>query len=98
VRVDFSCIWLEHGRPGLEMEVIYATTLKSPTISGRAFELTGQLPGLPHTCACSTIGAERLNFRVRDGNGWDPLAMVTQNLLAVGSLLPDKRNLFRSLI
>src|SRR5437868_10000498 len=40
---------------------------------------TGRLPTLPHTCACSTIGAERLNFRVRDGNGWVPLAMVTQN-------------------
>jgi hypothetical protein len=44
------------------------------------FELTGQLPSLPHTCACSTIGAERLNFRVRDGNGWVPLAKVTQKL------------------
>jgi hypothetical protein len=43
-------------------------------------ELTGQLPSLPHTCACSTIGAEGLNFRVRDGNGWNPLAKVTQNL------------------
>ena len=26
----------------------------------------------------STIGAEGLNFRVRDGNGWDPLAMATR--------------------
>ena len=42
--------------------------------------LTGRLPSLPHTRACSTIGAEGLNFRVRDGNGWDPLAKVTQNL------------------
>ena len=25
----------------------------------------------------STIGAKGLNFRVRDGNGWFPLAMVT---------------------
>ncbi len=39
---------------------------------------TGRLPTLPHTCACSTIGAERLNYRVRDGNGWVPLAKVTQ--------------------
>ncbi len=45
------------------------------------FDLTGRLPSLPHTCACSTIGAEGLNFRVRDGNGWDPLAKVTQNSL-----------------
>ncbi len=47
----------------------------------RAFlEITGRLPTLPHTCACSTIGAEGLNYRVRDGNGWVPLAKVTQNL------------------
>jgi hypothetical protein len=39
---------------------------------------TGQLPTLPHSCLCSTIGAEELNFRVRDGNGWVLLAMVTQ--------------------
>ena len=50
-------------------------------MTGLLFDLIGRLPTLPHTCACSTIGAERLNFRVRDGNGWDPLAMVTQNLL-----------------
>src|SRR5207247_7134698 len=38
----------------------------------------GNFRTLPHTRACSTIGAEGLNFRVRDGNGWVPLAMVTQ--------------------
>ena len=39
---------------------------------------------LSHTLgACSTIGAEGLNYRVRDGNGWVPLAKVTQNLLTV---------------
>ena len=42
------------------------------------FYLIGQLPTLPHTRACSTIGAEGLNFRVRDGNGWVPFATVTQ--------------------
>ncbi len=26
----------------------------------------------------STIGAEGLNFRVRDGNGWFPFAVVTR--------------------
>jgi hypothetical protein len=43
-----------------------------------ALSLIGQRPTLPHTCACSTIGAEGLNFRVRDGNGWDPFATITQ--------------------
>src|ERR1035438_6493010 len=44
------------------------------------FRRTGRLPTLPHTCACSTIGAEGLNYRVRDGNGWVLLARVTQKL------------------
>src|SRR5579862_8865701 len=54
---------------------------KSPNLSTGAFlDLIGRRPTLPHTCACSTIGAEGLNFRVRDGNGWDPFARITQNL------------------
>ena len=44
-------------------------------------KIIGRRPTLPHTCACSTIGAERLNCRVRDGNGWDPLAVITRNLV-----------------
>ena len=53
-----------------------------PDRGDQAFGLNciGRRPTLPHTCACSTIGAERLNFRVRDGNGWDPLATITQKL------------------
>ena len=38
-------------------------------------------PTLPHSCPCSTIGAERLNFRVRDGNGCLPFAIATENLM-----------------
>ena len=52
---------------------------KSPESLRGFLKLIGRRPTLPHTRAYSTIGAERLNFRVRDGNGWDPLAMVTQN-------------------
>ena len=40
-------------------------------------------PNLPHTYACSTIGPASLNFRVRDGNGWDPRGMVTGKLEAL---------------
>ena len=54
--------------------------IKKPNLLVGLLNITGRLPSLPHTCACSTIGAERLNYRVRDGNGWDPLAKVTQNL------------------
>ena len=38
-------------------------------------------PTLPGSLPPSTIGAGRLNFRVRDGNGCDPAAMITGNLL-----------------
>jgi hypothetical protein len=38
----------------------------------------GRRPTLPGGLPPSTIGADRLNFRVRDGNGCDPVAMVTQ--------------------
>ena len=37
-------------------------------------------PSLPHGPPCSTIGAERLNFRVRNGAGCFPLAMITETL------------------
>ncbi len=52
-------------------------------------------PTLPHSLPCSTIGAEELNFRVRNGNGWGLFAMTTEksgerssalHLLTVSSL------------
>src|SRR5882672_3789245 len=53
---------------------------KPPQLGEASIYLTGRLPTLPHSCPCSTIGAEELNCRVRDGNGWVLLAMVTQKL------------------
>ena len=44
--------------------------------------LIGRRPTLPRSCPRSTIGAEGLNGRVRDGNGCGPLAMATRNFLA----------------
>ena len=41
-------------------------------------------PTLPGGLPPSTIGADGLNFRVRDGNGCDPVAMVTGNLSSSG--------------
>ena len=35
-------------------------------------------PTLPHSYPCSTIGAEELNFRVRDGNGCFLFAITTE--------------------
>ena len=40
-------------------------------------------PTLPRGCPRSTIGAEGLNYRVRDGNGCGPLAMVTGKFLSI---------------
>ena len=39
-----------------------------------------QRPTLPHSDPCSTIGAEGLYFRVRDGNGCCPFAITAENL------------------
>ena len=46
-------------------------------------------PTLPHALACSTIGAESLNFRVRNGNGCDPFAIKTGilNQISVENIL-----------
>ena len=38
-----------------------------------------QRPTLPYRCQYSTIGAEGLNFCVRDGNKCCPLAIATVN-------------------
>ena len=43
-------------------------------------EKSRQRPTLPRSCPRSTIGAEGLNDRVRNGNGCGPLAMVTGKL------------------
>ena len=69
-------------------------THKGPKLSLGAFLiLIGRLPTLPHTRACSTIGAERLNYRVRDGNGWDPLARITQKRTWKGAYSPPRLNI-----
>src|SRR6266567_882835 len=49
--------------------------------SGFSQNNSRQRPTLPHTCACSTIGGGRLNFRVRNGNGWNPAPMTTGKLV-----------------
>ena len=48
-----------------------------------------QRPTLPGRLQPSTIGAERLNFCVRDGNRWDPLAIATGNCIGF-SFTPSK--------
>ena len=51
-------------------------------------------PTLPHSHPCSTIGAEWLNFRVRNVTGCFPFAMAAETLLRyqqnLGALLAFK--------
>ena len=39
---------------------------------------TRQRPTFPQPRGCSIIGPGGLNFRVRNGNGWNPSGMVTE--------------------
>ncbi len=48
-------------------------------------------PTLPHRHQCSTIGAEGLSFRVRNGAGRFPFAMTAETLWrCIGCLFPDR--------
>ena len=44
-----------------------------------------QRPTFPQSHPCSIIGAGGLNYRVRDGNGCDPSAVVTGKLRVIGN-------------
>ena len=46
-------------------------------------EVFRQRPTLPLSFPSSTIGAEELNFRVRDGNGCHLFAIATENFVLV---------------
>ena len=50
-------------------------------------------PTLPRGFPRSTIGAEELNFRVRDGNGCDLFAMATE-ILWYGLAIEQQGDLF----
>ena len=54
-------------------------TLQGRPLRGSALKCdVRRRPSLPHGPPCSTIGAERLNFRVRNGTGCFPNAMITE--------------------
>ena len=50
-------------------------TSRGSTVNGAR-----RCPTLPHRLQCSTIGAERLSFRVRNGTGRFPLAITAVTL------------------
>src|SRR3954447_15741453 len=54
---------------------------KEPPRWGGSFWMVVRLrPTLPHRHQCSTIGAEGLSFRVRNGTGRFPFAMTAETL------------------
>ena len=56
--------------------------VKGPALTGRPLHGKGvrRRPTLPHSLPCSTIGAEGLSFRVRNGTGRFPFAMTAVTL------------------
>jgi hypothetical protein len=66
---------------GLEQRRLKRKGPRSP--EGLSQILSRRRPTFPHSCPRSIIGDERLNCRVRNGNGCDPLSMTTGNLISV---------------
>ena len=66
--------------------------------SAGAPNLFWQRPTLPLTQSSSTIGAEGLNFRVRNGIGCIPLAKATRNLDALAICVAFPRQTPRPLL
>jgi hypothetical protein len=55
-----------------------------PSSTGLLLLVVRRCPTLPHAPACSTIGAVRLSFRVRDGNRAFPLRYDHRNTCPAG--------------
>lgn len=54
---------------------------RATRMDGPLRKIVRRRPTLPHSGPCSTIGAERLSFQVRNGAGRFPLAMAAETLL-----------------
>ena len=68
------------GMTHIRLVIGAARKEKADHVSMISLYLCRQRPTLPHTFACSNIGPAGLNYRVRDGNGWIPRGMITDNL------------------
>ena len=77
---------LDEGFPAHLFTVNDAARL--PRVSGGGLVKNfRQRPTLPHSFPCSTIGAEELNFRVRDGNGCCLFAIATEkSFMQIGAI------------
>ncbi len=68
---------LQHLPNGIQTNEEGRSTFTGATL----FKNVRQRPTLPHGPPCSTIGAEGLNFRVRNGTGCFPFAITAETLL-----------------
>jgi hypothetical protein len=84
---DEAQAWLLDGRHAAEDFEVYSgvrqAKKKRPSsfVEGLSRLLSRRRPTFPRSCPRSIIGDERLNCRVRNGNGCDPLSMTTGNLI-----------------
>jgi hypothetical protein len=81
-------IFLDNNHKKKSVPVDASTSNRQPvpaeTGDGLRKEGFRQRPTLPHSFPCSTIGAEELNFRVRDGNGCCLFAIATEKSAQFG--------------
>jgi len=69
-------------RPTCCDDVPYAKTeTRRASLRGGLIVIIWRCPTLEGPCGPTTIGADGLNCRVRDGNGWNPAAIGARNLI-----------------
>ena len=82
-------LFLDGSPPSSRYETNPTETTKGPSVWMGPLRKYGRLrPTLPHRHQCSTIGAEGLSFRVRNGAGRFPFAMTAETLWRYQSV-PD---------
>src|SRR3989442_452222 len=81
-----SCVQQSAPDPAKERRPAARVIARRGVSSMRALDARGgKIPAAtysPTRRPCSTIGSGGLNFRVRDGNGWDPSDVATGNSFA----------------
>ena len=79
IRIDLACAVREQRRGARPAEPLFRTNKKPADLAISGLCLTRQRPTFPQPHGGSNMGPGGLNFRVRDGNGWNPSGMATGN-------------------
>ncbi len=74
----------------LFMAIVTAKTSALRVEGGRWKWEDWRRPTLPQGLPCSTIGADRLNCRVRDGNGCGPVALVASHFMKIDDCVEER--------